>query len=110
MGTALATVPAELDTIPADVLVDVQDNSYTGTELFLVRFPNGYGASIRRGGNSYGRSEGLWEVGVVEHNPERLSDWSLTYDTYLTDDVLGWQSVADVARVLREIQELPSRV
>jgi hypothetical protein len=32
----------------------------------LIRFPNGYGASIIRHSGSYGGKKGLWEAGVIQ--------------------------------------------
>lgn len=60
-------------------------------------FPNGYGASVIRGGSmAYG---GL-ELAV-------LKGGSLCYDTPITDDVLGYLSESDIPDLLSKISELP---
>lgn len=66
---------------------------------YRIEFPNGYGASIVQGPYSYGGSEGLWEVAILHHG-------SLTYDTPLTDDVLGSQTEDEVAEILRQVEAL----
>ena len=88
----------------------------------IYRFPNGYGASVIRAtagpdsfigfgrgdwGGSYGRNEGLWELGVIRFNSEDNLDFNLTYSTHITDDVLGYLTEEDVERHLNEIEALP---
>lgn len=75
-------------------------------------FDNGYGVSVVRGGNgssaltgSYGCDEGLWELGVVQGNDEK---WGLTYETPITDDVLGRLTEAEVSDYMKQVQELPA--
>lgn len=46
-------------------------------------FPNGFGASVVRHSFSYGSEQGLWELAVTDENGK------LTYDTPITDDVIG---------------------
>lgn len=72
----------------------------------LVFFPNGYGASVVRFRYSYGGDRGLYELGVISGNE---ADWSLCYDTPITEDVLGHLSEADVSRLLSEIEALPTK-
>lgn len=101
-------------TAPALPIEGLDDVEYVNLgeigEQHLVRFPNGYGASVVRGPYTYGGSEGLYEVGVIVHDPRDRAAHSLTYDTPITDDVLGWQSLDEVAEVLLRISRLPSRV
>lgn len=67
----------------------------------IHRFENGYGASVIDHG--YGSDEGLKEVGVLKFTGDK---WGLTYETPITDDVLGWQSEKDVIDVLSRIESL----
>lgn len=61
-------------------------------------FPNGYGASVINDG--YGADAGLYELAV-------LHGTSITYDTPLTDDVLGYLTEAEVTEALDKIAALP---
>ena len=72
---------------------------YQGVQA-IIKFDNGYGASIVRHNFSYGHEQGLYELGVLD------SDGALTYDTPVTEDVLGYLSEDDVTDALRQIQEL----
>lgn len=76
----------------------------------LYRFANGYGASVVQFLHSYGGIEGLWELAVVEFSGEAITRFRLTYDTPITDDVLGRLTDDDVDRLLGEIEALPQRV
>ena len=66
----------------------------------VFHFANGYGASVVSHAHSYGGEEGLCEIAV-------LRDDKLCYTTPLTNDVLGWQTDDDVAKVLAAIAALP---
>ena len=69
----------------------------------VYRFPNGYGASVISSPFSYGGDEGQWEIGVVKWNGDRFG---LTYETPITDDVIGRLSWDEVEDTLKQIQEL----
>ena len=69
-----------------------------------VEFNNGYGASIVCHDGSYGGpfqigESNLYELAVL-HNDE------LCYDTPITDDVLGWQTIEEINEILKKIKEL----
>jgi len=66
----------------------------------LMQFENGYGASVVRHEYSYGGKNGLYELAVLDSNNE------LTYDTPITNDVLGYLSEQDITEVLIKIQQL----
>jgi hypothetical protein len=74
-------------------------NPLNGGVQYKFEFANGYGAPVVQSSMSYGGSRGLWELAV-------LKDGSITYDTPLTDDVLGWLSESDVADALNTIDLL----
>lgn len=65
---------------------------------YRVSLPNGYGVSLIRGGPAYSGPD-TWEVAVT-------CNGVLCYDTPVTDDVLGYQTDQDVARVLEQLEAL----
>jgi len=65
-----------------------------------IVFENGYGASVVRHEYSYGGKDGLYELAVLSNEGE------LTYDTPITNDVLGYLTDKDVTEVLIKIQQL----
>jgi len=65
-----------------------------------VKFDNGYGASVIKTQTSYGGQNGLYELAVLG------KDDHITYDTPITDDVLGYLSEAEVTTILAQIQSL----
>jgi len=72
----------------------------------LFRFPNGYGASVVQFPYSYGGDSGLWELAVIRYSGEDTDAFSLTYDTPITDDVLGHLSEQDVDALLDQVAAL----
>jgi hypothetical protein len=71
-------------------------------------FDNGYGVSVVRfttpfGSGSYGAEEGLYELAVLKGLEE---DWEICYDTLITDDVIGYQSVEDIDNILSQVESL----
>lgn len=71
----------------------------------VVKFPNGYSASIiSKFNGSYGGNKGLFEVAVMDQ------DGVIVYDTPVTNDVVGWCDFSDVAALLDQIMNLPSKV
>jgi hypothetical protein len=69
----------------------------------IVKFENGYGASIVCHAGSYGGKDGLFEVAVLDENDD------IVYDTPITCDVLGHLEFQDVANVLDDIRGLPRK-
>ena len=77
-----------------------------------MMFENGYGVSVVRFkvmGNygSYTSNESEWELAVLKGDEK---GWSLTYETPITDDVMGHLSEEGVSEVMQKVQELPSAV
>ena len=66
----------------------------------IYHFPNGYGASVVRNPFSYGGEMGLWEIAVLDEYD------NLTYETPITDDVIGYLNDDEVIEVLNKIKEL----
>jgi hypothetical protein len=65
-----------------------------------ITFDNGYGASVVKHEFSYGGKDGLYELAVLDSNGD------LTYDTPITDDVIGYLREIDVTEVMEKIQQL----
>ena len=78
-----------------------------GNRQWVYRFPNHYGASVVQGIYTYGGPEGFYELAVLTWDDDESE---LTYETPVTDDVLGWQTIEDIAGVLLRIAVLPERV
>ncbi len=84
----------------------VKDGPLNDGHQVVVQFGNGYGASIVRGPYTYGGRDGLYELGVILFDVES-GEWHLTYDTPVTNDVIGHLTEEDVERTLVEIHDLP---
>ena len=65
-----------------------------------ITFDNGYGASVVKHEYSYGGKDGLYELAVLD------KDGELTYDTPITNDVIGYLREVDVTDVMEKIQKL----
>jgi hypothetical protein len=65
-----------------------------------ITFDNGYGASVVKHEFSYGGKDGLYELAVLD------KDGNLTYDTPITNDVIGYLREIDVTDVMIKIQQL----
>ena len=66
----------------------------------IVQFPNGYAASIVQGPHTYGGENGLYEIAVFG------KDGQITYETSITNDVLGHLSEEEVEKTLLDIKNL----
>ena len=70
----------------------------------VIDFDNGYGASIVCHDRSYG---GPFEIGKSNlYELAVLHDGHLCYDTPITADVLGWQTIEGINEILKEIEKL----
>jgi len=65
-----------------------------------IQFDNGFGASVVKTPFSYGGTRGLYELAIFG------KDGDITYDTPITDDVLGYLSEVKVTETLAKIQAL----
>ena len=105
MNNAIATATrANVDIMGAPskhVPAHVRD--LNGGKQWVFRFPNGYGASIVTSPGAYG---GL-ELGVLEFDGPSALDYDLTYDTPVTNDVLGYLEPAALESILDAIAALP---
>ena len=66
----------------------------------IVQYPNGYGASIVQSQYTYGGDRGLYELAVFG------KDGNITYETPITDDVLGYLTEQDIEETLIKIKNL----
>lgn len=83
-----------------EYIVEHHEVDRGGNERTRYKFQNGFGASVIYGPTSYGL-----EVAVAEYDHQ--GNWYMTYDTELTDDVIG--HVEDLEAVLDAIFELKGR-
>lgn len=72
----------------------------------LFRFPNGFGASVVNGPYTYGGTAGLWELAVIKWNGSGKYAFELTYDTDISDDVIGGLAPGEVDELLLHIKNL----
>jgi len=64
-----------------------------------IEFDNGYGVSVITGKQAYSSINCPYEIAI-------LYKGSICYSTDITDDVIGYQTEADVTDVMRKVQEL----
>ena len=74
-------------------------NQFGGVQS-VMEFDNGYGVSVVRTPYSYGGDKGLYELAVLD------KDGQITYDTPITNDVIGYLREQDVTDVMEKIQQL----
>ena len=78
----------------------VEHPSHIGGVQARITFDNGYGASVVKTPYSYGGDRGMYELAVLG------TDGHLTYDTPITNDVIGYLRDIDVTDVMEKIQQL----
>lgn len=71
-------------------------------------FDNGYGVSVVRfkiNGRygSYTNTDNQWELAVIFGNE---NEWEITYNTPITNDVIGYLSSDEVTEIMKKVQEL----
>lgn len=71
-----------------------------GGIMSRIEFDNGYGVSVVKTPYTYGGDNGLYELAVLDENGD------LTYDTPITNDVIGYLRPEDVTDVMVKVQEL----
>lgn len=73
---------------------------------YLFKFDNHYGASVVKHKCSYGHEQDLWELAVILF--DECGEWDITYDTDITNDVIGYLSDEKVKDILGKIKSLKS--
>lgn len=80
-----------------------KDSWINGKQQWLFRFENNYGASVIKHWGSYGFEDDLFELAVAYFDGD---DWIITYNTPITNDVIGHLTNNDVLGYLHKIQRL----
>lgn len=79
---------------------ELNDSPFMVGKKSRMHFENGYGVSVVSHSYSYGGRDGLYEVAVLD------SDDNLTYETSVTNDVIGYLTEEDVTDVMKQVQSL----
>jgi hypothetical protein len=88
--------------------IDFQPHSVGDGISGKIFFDNGYGVSVVRFKindrySSYTNNENEWELAILFGNEK---EWELTYNTPITNDVIGWLSEDKVTDIMKKVQEL----
>lgn len=83
-----------------DLPFESMDDFFMVGKKARMHFDNGYGVSVVSHNYSYGGTQGLYEVAVLD------ADDNLTYETPVTNDVIGYLTEEDVTNVMKQVQEL----
>jgi len=79
--------------------LEFKDHPLGGVHVKMM-FDNGYGVSVIKTPYSYGGSQGKYELAVLDPQGE------LTYNTPVTNDVLGYLSKKGVTDAMLEVQKI----
>jgi hypothetical protein len=83
-----------------------ESNPHRGGTQDLYAFEGShYGASVIRHSGSYGYPNN-YELAVIEFVDAERSDWSICYDTPITNDVVGHLTPEEVQTTLAQIDAL----
>jgi hypothetical protein len=80
--------------------INFEKHEELGGVVGRIVFENGYGTSVVCHMMSYGGKLGLYELAVLD------KDGELTYDTPITNDVVGHLTPEEVTNYLIQIQDL----
>lgn len=78
----------------------LDDASYMFGKQAKLQFDNGFGVSVVSHTFSYGGKDGLFEVAVLD------KDGKLTYETSVTNDVIGYLEPHEVSEIMEQVQNL----
>jgi hypothetical protein len=78
----------------------IEDNPFQTGVVSRMVFENGFGVSVVSHTYSYGGKDGLFEVAVLG------KDGDLTYDTPVTNDVVGYLNPDEVTEIMEQVQSL----
>lgn len=81
-----------------DLEFNTHPNAPYMSQQARMDFDNGFGISVVNGQGAY-CSEGTYEIAVMK-------DGEITYDTHITDDVIGHLSPKEITEIMKDIQEL----
>lgn len=71
---------------------------------WVFKFENNYGASVVKHFGSYGYEDNLFELAVIYFEDDEK--FHISYDTPITDDVIGFLNNEDVMKLLEKIKNL----
>jgi len=75
------------------------DQFMSGVQSRMM-FENGFGVSVVSHTFSYGGKDGLFEIAVLDE------DGDLTYNTPVTNDVIGYLKPEEVTEIMEQVQNL----
>jgi hypothetical protein len=78
----------------------IKGNPFQTGVMSRMMFENGFGVSVVSHTFSYGGKDGLFEVAVLD------KDGDLTYNTPVTNDVVGYLNPDEVTEIMEEVQKL----
>lgn len=84
-------------------LVFRENETFADNSWARLFFENGYGVSVIEGSNAYGGRE----LAVFLGNEKNAR---ITYDTPITNDVLGYLSIDDVTELMAKVAALPKYI
>lgn len=92
----------EFETHP--ILLDAKSSQvtnelYANSKHAVMEFENGYGVSVIFGEQFYSNGIDNYEVAI-------LKDGFLCYETYITNNVVAYQTEDEVTEIMRKVQEL----
>jgi hypothetical protein len=104
-----STVQSDQEDAPAPLPIEMQPwltraRNLNG-DLWIYRFPNGYGAAVTRGPYTEGGRERLFTLHVLIFDGD---EYDGAFDTPITDDVVGRQSLDEIAALLVRVAALPA--
>jgi hypothetical protein len=110
----LTQFPAEMsDIVPDFQAFKLESTNHALMNHLVIGFPNGYGMSIIQSKLSYS-GPGTWELGIARwHEAEYTFEWELiSFDDAesllgLYDQIVGWQTPADLLDWARRLASLP---
>ena len=79
--------------------LEFKDKGYKDGQRAVLEFENSYGISVVTGYGSYSNAESPYEAAV-------LYEGVVTYDTDITNDVIGYLTSDEVAELMKKIQAL----
>jgi hypothetical protein len=82
-----------------DLRLKANSKPYGATLKAIMNFDNGYGVSVLWGGSSQSDGIDSYELAV-------LYKGEVTYNTHITDDVLGYITAEEVTQAMIEVQKL----
>ena len=78
----------------------IKGNPFQTGVMSRMMFENGFGVSVVSHTYSYGGKDGLFEVAVLDE------DGDLTYNTPVTNDVIGFLNPDEVTDIMEQVQNL----